>query len=942
MKRNFKIKVEDSAFDGDMQRAGISTNKKAFNKGVYETNKAVEELDRYDDFGFFKIDPASYAKKGGEYGIPVKTGFNDSVILGHQKVAALSFLRDLRGFGLLADVVGSGKTYEACVVLSELAARGKLHSMLLIVPDQVYGTWKEVLEVQFGLGKGVLEEEGGNLDISSIECEHVGENILRPKRPMIVKTEDFVSWPEDTSRLLFDVIVVDEAHHLCAEEGKYARAMKLLSLMIQTKKQADSTYCLLLSATPHTGNLEHMFRLWYFIRCSGGNPSDFDEKDDMNRTEQYRKEKEYYKNHICYGAATVMEFIKKVKIKAVCEEYPEEFAVYLKGEGVKDFNGLTEGEKFLYVQSFLDKGYKKDGKDIKKNVLDRVASAYHNGVLRSIMIRQPNTINKSKVLHNFLFFPMKNAPGVIETGGIAGDRVKVDLANLYGEKAVTAQDGEVMSLSKYIEDNRGSKSFAQAYADMVSVNIINAVGMPEDIFEKSNSGTYYGSQMAKIDPDEARYRIVPYNCKNDCFAQKTEVAKQILQKHAGKRILVFFDYDVKDPAAEPKRFVQELAKDERFAGRVLEGGALNKNKTVEKFNKKEDAILVIEDPSFTEGVNLQASSIIINFEVTPDPLSMDQRIGRIFRLGQTEKQVHIYSLAQMNKLEGYVLMYFLRIGLMYSSSGDATIIAGSNSERMVTVRCPVCRSVKLYSLEDYEAKKRRDELYCRETQLCRQDDPKGTKMEEISVYDFKCSDCDKVFARSVTDEGYMCLAANNTDKGIMCNSGERGDRSVYCRKICAMSHCSFFKKQCKENGEDWCPALSAYRKTPDIEDADLALLCYKCANRYECPDDCKFWRKDGGGNVVSGKDAIKACSTCEYAECVPRPHVLEFNERWEAKCPMCKEGVLRPIVARTFATYIRAAWQYTHDGGRAFCSNLLAEADKVADIKAVLANDRTE
>ena len=65
MKRNFKIKVEDSAFDGDMQRAGISTNKKAFNKGVYETNKAVEELDRYDDFGFFKIDPASYAKKGG-------------------------------------------------------------------------------------------------------------------------------------------------------------------------------------------------------------------------------------------------------------------------------------------------------------------------------------------------------------------------------------------------------------------------------------------------------------------------------------------------------------------------------------------------------------------------------------------------------------------------------------------------------------------------------------------------------------------------------------------------------------------------------------------------------------------------------------------------------------------------------------------------------------
>ena len=60
------------------------------------------------------------------------------------------------------------------------------------------------------------------------------------------------------------------------------------------------------------------------------------------------------------------------------------------------------------------------------------------------------------------------------------------------------------------------------------------------------------------------------------------------------------------------------------------------------------------------------------------------------------------------------------------------------------------------------------------------------------------------------------------------------------------------------------------------------------------------------------------------------------------KCPSCGKGTLRPIVARTFATYIRAAWKYEFDGGKAFCDNLLAEANKVADIKAILANDRTE
>lgn len=208
---------------------------------------------------------------------------------------------------------------------------------------------------------------------------------------------------------------------------------------------------------------------------------------------------------------------------------------------------------------------------------------------------------------------------------------------------------------------------------------------------------------------------------------------------------------------------------------------------------REDAVLVVKDAAFTEGVNLQDSSVIINFQVTPDPLAMDQRIGRIFRLGQTHN-VRIYSLADMHRLEGYVLLYFLRIGLMSSSSGDATIIAGSNNERMVTVRCPVCGNVRLYSLEEYELRKKRNDLYCAETERCRENDPNGTRMEEISVYDFRCDACDSWFARSVSEEGYLCMSVNERSKGVMCNSGEYGDREVYCRKICALSHCGYFEK----------------------------------------------------------------------------------------------------------------------------------------------------
>ena len=925
-KKNYRIEVGLNAFDKEKQRTHLSSTKEAYNAKIAEMNKAVEALDRYDDFSILKIDPYKYKKeKGCGYGITEKQGFNDGIILQHQKDAALAFLRELRGFGLLADVVGSGKTYEACVVLSELAVRDKVRSLLLVVPGQVYATWVDVLENQFGLGKGVLHEVGADIDISEIECEKTG-NFLRPVRPIIVKTEDFVHWPEETKKLLFDVIVVDEAHHLCAEEGKYAKAMKLLSLMMETKKKANMTYCLLLSATPHSGNLEHMFRLWYFIRCKGGNPSDFDEKEDKERTEDYNKEKNYYKQHVCRGAATVMEFIKKVKFIEVTGTHAQAFGEYLAKEKIRGFEKKTEGEKSRIVQEFLD-----ENREIKKAVLAQVANAYHNGVLRSIMIRQPNNLlSKKKELFNYLFFPMQEKPGKISAKGLNGEDLTINLADLYGDKAVSV-GSKKMSLADYVEEVRGNRTQKQAYAEMIGSKVINTVGAEKPLFTKAGSGAYYWEQMREL-PQDTSYELIPYQYDGDLFSHKLEKAKEILRAHKNARVLVFFDYELKKEDCLADRFEEALLADKEFSSRVLSGNVLDRAGTVERFRKKEDAVLVVKDAAFTEGVNLQDSNIIINFQITPDPLAMDQRIGRIFRLGQ-KNNVRIYSLADMNRLEGYVLMYFLRIGLMSSGSGDTTIIAGSNNERMVTVRCPVCGNVKLYSLEDYETRKKNDDLYCVETELCRRDDAKGTRMEEISVYDFKCDVCDSVFARSVSEEGYLCMSVNNEGKGIMCNSGEFGDREVYCRKICAVSHCAYFKRT---KLDERCPALLKYKEDKNTSDSDLMQLCEMCTNK-DCLPKCR---------IDVGADAVKACSVCDYASCYPHPHAVRFDDKWEADCPVCaashRGGRIRPVLARTFATYIRSAWDFKHDGGAGFCGNLRAEAAKVADIKDILGNDKEQ
>ncbi|MDE7209433.1 MAG: DEAD/DEAH box helicase [Clostridia bacterium] len=931
MGKKFTLRCGDGAFDKDVQRSKIAGEVRPFDAKMATLTKCAEELDRYDDFAELKIKPDVYKNQGGKYGIIPLADKGGQTILKGQQSAVTIFLKELRGFGLLADVVGSGKTFEACAILSELAVRGKMQSLLLVVPSQVYDSWINVLENLFGLGEGVLLQVK---DPEFGECDEVLDGyVRRPKRPVIVKTEDFVKWNENQIKdALFDVVVVDEAHHLCTEEGEYAKAMKLLSLLMVTKKRANSTYCVLLSATPHSGNLDKMFRLWYFIRCKGGNPDDFDVKDDKDRTLDYKKEKEYYRLNVCRGANTVSEFITAVKQFEIDNNYTAPFKAFLRGKKELDkWDSYSQGEKQVLREEFLNK----DGNEhIRQEVLRRVAGAYHNGVLRTIMIRQPNELSKSRFVYNNYFYPIGPSKRILETQGVDGRPIKVDLKELNTSKAIEA-DGEHYSLKGYAEEYCKNRDSQEVYAELIISKILGKLGSFGDanIFDKRDSQKYYWEQFERKIVSESNDRFLLMPSMGDSFEYKLRQAKKILEEHEGERALMFFDYDLPKTSKGYRQWnkvIDALNADEKFKDRIIVGTAENKDKNVKKFLQKSDAILIVTDSAFTEGVNLQDSRLIINFQVTPDPLAMDQRIGRVFRLGQSS-DVKIYSFADMNKLEGFALAYFNSIGLLNSNSGDATIIAGSNNERMVALRCPACGKVALYSKGDYELAKKKGELYCiNDPKICCLDDPNGTLMEEINVYEFKCSGCSTTLSRSVGEGGYKCISKNNDDRGTMCNSGMAGDREYYCSKICVMRHCSRFKGEFK----DKCKVLQAYEQNPNVATSDLQIICAKCSNKAECPQRCRFG---------VGRTSIEACASCRNAECHPKPYTIAFDDKWSAKCPICaqrgEKGTLYPVVARTFAAYMKASWDFKHDGGESFCNNLMKEASKVADIKAILSMD---
>lgn len=930
------------------QYSQIEKDKKIYDKEMKEMNEAVLALDRYDDFSNNKIDYLKYKKTiyTNGYGIEEKENINQNeIILEHQRKASQAFLSELRGFGILADVVGSGKTYEAGVVLSELAIRGKVESLLIIVPNQIILTWKKVLEEEFGLGIGALTIIKKQTELASLSTTSEISGIFRATRPILITTEDFANFDDAIAKYLFDVIVVDEAHHLCQEEGEYANAMYLLSLLMDTKKKAQKTYCLLLTATPHQGNLEAMFRLWYFVRCKGGNPADF--KSTTKHTQDFLKEREYYKNHVCLGATNVMEFIKKAKKEAlVYGNYRQKFTDFLKNECKtselnleKILSSLSEYNVNQYIDEFLNLDI---NENIKEDIMAKVASKYHNGLLRSIMIRQANKSNsrwqtKKKNIVNYLFVKA-NISGNVPVKGLREDEeilYDYDSTMPNIDQIITMPGGRKLTMRQYLYDRKGERRYNDIYSIFMFENVYGEDVLKSNIFNKVGSRRFYQEEI-KRSPDACQTSFIPI--KNNILESKLEVTNRIIdfvsQDITNSRIIIFFDYEynkiLENEGKETTYDYLEKNLRLKYDNRLIIAKSGSKDEISEAFNNKEDAILIVKDASYTEGTNLQSCSVIINFDVTPDPLAMEQRVGRIFRLGQTN-DVTIYSLADAKELEGYTLMYFSRIGLMNSDDGDAAIIAGCNSDRMVTVVCPSCGSVRLYSEDEYNDAKKRGELYCTNTRECMIKDKRGTEMTEISTYTFKCDndDCGAILDRNGEATSYMCAAVTSSGRGYLRNgSGEKGNRMFYCSKICVISHCKRFTEGALK---DKCPALKLYNENKDIGITALQRECNTCALRGNlCFEKC---------HIDTGPEAIKDCINCTQNPKISRecnPSIINFDEKWHTKCPSCNKGTLKPVIAKTFVTYIRNLWSYNKDGGASFCSRLLNEAEKVAQIEEIL------
>ncbi|GFP23044.1 hypothetical protein HKBW3S09_00511 [Candidatus Hakubella thermalkaliphila] len=161
----------------------------------------------------------------------------------HQIETVKKVLKLFHGRALLCDEVGLGKTIEAGMLIKEYLMRGMVKNVLVLTPAPLVSQWKEEMQAKFGIEFLTTDDEEFTSDPAGFWKKRfiiASLNTAKSAKNMPLVTEQF-----------YDLVVVDEAHHL---KNRAALSWKLVN---QLKKK----FILLLTATPVQNNLIELFNL---------------------------------------------------------------------------------------------------------------------------------------------------------------------------------------------------------------------------------------------------------------------------------------------------------------------------------------------------------------------------------------------------------------------------------------------------------------------------------------------------------------------------------------------------------------------------------------------------------------------------------------------------------------------------------------------------------
>ena len=509
---------------------------------------------------------------------------------------------------VLADDPGSGKTIMAGLLIRELLMRADAKRILIVSPGSLTEQWQDELLEKFGVQFDLFSREKQEQCASGNYFDEANQLICRLDQ--LSRNLDFQEKLKNTE---WDLIIVDEAHKLSASYFGN-KVNKTKRFLLGELLGSITRHFLLMTATPHNGK-EEDFQIWLSLLDSDRFYGKFREgahKVDVSDMMRRMVKEELFK-------------FDGTKL------FPERRA-YTANYELSSMEAALYEQVTIYVREEMNRADKLDGK--KKNnvgfaltILQRRLASSPEAIYQSLKRRRKRLEDR-----------------LTETKLLArGKSVKKQIAETIGEYTVKHKIDLPDNIDE-IDEELSAEEY-EIYAEQVADQATASATIPELEAE------------ILILKDLEHQAMLVVQSGND---KKWEELSYLLQDKpemftaggARRKLIIFTEH--KDTLNYLVRRISDMLGNEK-AVRIIYGGTNRdaRRKVQEEFRNDPEVVVLIATDAAGEGVNLQNANLMVNYDLPWNPNRLEQRFGRIHRIGQTEV-CHLWNIVANETREGEV------------------------------------------------------------------------------------------------------------------------------------------------------------------------------------------------------------------------------------------------------------------------------------------------
>ncbi|MEY3902525.1 MAG: hypothetical protein RL189_1831 [Pseudomonadota bacterium] len=573
------------------------------------------------------------AQSGSDAPDRISRALNDACIdlNPHQVTAALFALKNPLSKGcILADEVGLGKTIEAGLVVSQLWAEGK-RSILIIAPKSLRHQWKDELERLFGLHSSVLNGDSYRRSIKS------GENPLQDSTKIIITNEHFVdSNRDDIKRAKWDLVVIDEAHKLRnvwrKEKSQAKRAKAVRDALADFKK-------LLLTATPMQNNLMELFGLVSFIDERILGTSESFQNKFSNVSEEIRAER-------------LIELKQRIS-RVFHRELRKNVREYIQ---YTDRNSVT----FTYTPTEEEESLRIGFEDFLRR--DRLISIPASSMPLLKLIYLKLLASSTFAIKNSLLNLYKR---LVLAAVQMNDHALFDILLENIREKLFLSDGRRSEELRRFEDKLYARIAPKTYDGLREAYLSKLSDQFEFTDEEREINETYAAENDTIQEEMNSQKVeeepsneILFNADDIKEEAQTilgfiELSRKITENKKADALKLALEKQFEKARSEgwPEKAVifTEFRTTQSYVLRVLNDCGINLKENVAIFNGdsgdveerkrivesfKANKKIFLTTEAGAEGLNLQFSNLILNYDLPWNPQRIEQRIGRCHRYGQ--------------------------------------------------------------------------------------------------------------------------------------------------------------------------------------------------------------------------------------------------------------------------------------------------------------------